>query len=348
MKILIAGYFSAFWHEEAWEKALKEQGHSVQKFSFSNFFSKNVFGRIQNRLLIGPVIRKLNQDFKRMVNDYQPDIVLCYRALPLMPQTLYETREDTKGRRTTFVCYNNDNAFGSIGNKVYWRFFKRAIPLYDLHLIYRDSDAVFLGETVSSYVLRSHYLPWLHRPLESSQITKKNIDICFLGHFESDRRITELDTLMNQLPAKYKVHGSGWAENSRGRPWASLDTTELQGERYVLALNAAKIALVFFSTWNSDTYTRRVFEIPACGTFMLSQRTETMQSLYVEDKEAVYFSSPEELVDKARYYLRNDTQRERIALAGHLRCIKSGYDIYSRMNEWLCLVNVARQSECMT
>jgi spore maturation protein CgeB len=268
--------------------------------------------------------------------------VLCYRALPLRAQTLSELKRDPEAQNVAFVCYNNDNAFGSIGSKVYWRLFKQAIPYYDLHLVYRDADVLSLGGSVRSYVLRSHYLPWLHRRLDSKQITQKSSDICFLGHFEPDRRANELDLLMKQVPATYSIRGSGWAKHGHKRAWASLDTAELQGEEYVEALNATKIALVFFSAWNSDTYTRRVFEIPACGTFMLSQRTDTMRSLYAEDKEAVYFSSPDELVDKARYYLKHDAQRKRIAEAGRARCIKSGYDIFSRMNEWLKKLNTVQ------
>jgi len=117
-----------------------------------------------------------------------------------------------------------------------------------------------------------------------------------------------------------------------------MDTHEIQGEDYVRAINGAKIALVFLSSLNEDTYTTRCFEIPACGTFMLSQRTDDLLTLYEENKEAVFFSSSEELVDKARYYLAHDRERQRIAEAGWRRCITSGYDIYSRMREWLAYV----------
>jgi len=43
---------------------------------------------------------------------------------------------------------------------------------------------------------------------------------------------------------------------------------------------------------------------------------------YEEGKEIACFASPEELVDKVRYYLANEDERLRIAKAGHERCIR--------------------------
>jgi hypothetical protein len=339
LKILIAGYYSAFWHESAWAKALREMGHDVVEFRFKQYFPNNLAGRIQNRFLIGPVVREINEDFIRLVDEAMPDVVLCYRALPISPKTI--KRLAATNRDQILISYNNDNAFGELSTKSYWRFYKAAIPHFDLHLAYRESDVPHFAN-VKSHVLYPHNMPWLHRVLPKNDLTDWESDICFLGHFEPDRRQYELNTLMRKVPAHYRLHGSFWKENGKDMAWKGMDTIELQGEDYVRALNATKIALVFFSTWNADTFTRRVFEIPACGTMMLSQRTETMQSLYVEDKEAVFFSSADELVDKARFYLAHDDARRRIAEAGRLRCIYSGYDIYSRMREWISVVESMR------
>ncbi|WGU68927.1 glycosyltransferase [Capnocytophaga canimorsus] len=46
---------------------------------------------------------------------------------------------------------------------------------------------------------------------------------------------------------------------------------------------------MFLSKLNNDQYTRRCFEIPACGTMMLSERTPTLQEFYTENEEIVFF-----------------------------------------------------------
>jgi spore maturation protein CgeB len=106
------------------------------------------------------------------------------------------------------------------------------------------------------------------------------------------------------------------------------------GDAYRLVLSNAKIAACFFSKWNRDSYTRRAFEIPACGVFMLSERTEEMLSLFEEDVHAAYFDSVDEFVDKVRFYVKNDSARERIASQGRQHVVSAGHDIYSRMKQW--------------
>ena len=323
-------------------QALTKLGHQVTPFRMSPYFAGNIFGRLQNRFLFGPAVNKLNTDLLESARQVMPDVVLCYRALPVKPETVEQLVQEGRATNRVVASYNNDNAFGELAGKTYWRLYKRAVPYFDLHLAYREADVTNLGQNSSTYVLHPHNLPWLHRVLPESEIVGWNSDICFLGHYEPDRRKSELDALMRAVPATYSLHGSLWEKNSRHMAWHGMDTRELQGEDYVRALNGAKIALVFFSTWNADTFTRRVFEIPACGTMMLSQRTDTMLGLYAEDKEAIYYEGIDELIDKARFYLKNDTSRRKIAEAGLKRCQTSGYDIYSRMSEWIKLIEPLR------
>ena len=84
----------------------------------------------------------------------------------------------------------------------------------------------------------------------------------------------------------------------------------LNEEEYVKALCSGKIGLGILSKWNRNLTTSRVFDIPACGIFLLVSRNPSMQNLYREGVEAEFFSSTEELVQKARFYLEHEEKRK--------------------------------------
>jgi spore maturation protein CgeB len=64
---------------------------------------------------------------------------------------------------------------------------------------------------------------------------------------------------------------------------------------------------------------------------LLADRTEEHQGFFEEGVEADYFSSDEELIDKAVFYHQNPDVRIKIAAAGRARCVSSGYSYRDRM-----------------
>lgn len=332
MKIIIVGRYSAFWHEPAFERAFSELGHTVKRFAYFSYLAKypGLLQYVQERFLCGPVIHQVNRDFFEFSVNEKPDVIIFYRSLFLKPKTIALLKKSLP--KTVFVTYFNDNMFGGLSGKVYWRYFRSSLPLYDLNFVYRKSCLQHykrLG-TGPTYVLYPYYLPWLHK---YDQQCDKDLDIGFYGHCEPDDRIDYLAHLINSVNAGYQLRGSHWLKWNQDVPWKNWDTREVKNEEYVRYINRTKILLAFYSRWNQDTYTQRLFEIPACCGFLLCRRTEDISLFYEEDKEVVCFGSPEELADKAKFYLTHNEERERIAKAGYKRCMESGYDIHSRLSE---------------
>ena len=117
----------------------------------------------------------------------------------------------------------------------------------------------------------------------------------------------------------------------------------VEGDNYTKALCGAKICLAFLSKLNRDTYTRRCFEIPACGRVMLAERTEDLQKMFKEDEEACFFSSNEELLEKVQWLLANPERREAIAKAGLRRVWTDGHDVKSRAQFFINSIQGASQ-----
>jgi hypothetical protein len=143
------------------------------------------------------------------------------------------------------------------------------------------------------------------------------------------------------------LFGAGWnAGRARLRPGSPLyrlfPTKAVFGADYRMAISGTKIALCFLSKLNDDSYTRRNFQIPAMSTFMLSEYTPDLASLFEEGKEAEFFRSQGELVDKIQYYLKHDAEREGIAQNGHRRLLADGHDVESRARQVIAAVEQLR------
>jgi spore maturation protein CgeB len=66
---------------------------------------------------------------------------------------------------------------------------------------------------------------------------------------------------------------------------------------------------------------QRVFDVPACGGFLLSDYQEDMDSFFDVGNEAVCYNSIEEAASLAAHYLANEAERKRIAEAGRKRVL---------------------------
>lgn len=332
-------------YERAWLKALRDLGIQAQLFDSHACLPQNLFGRLQERYLLGPHIDRVNRQVVERVREMRPEVVLFYQG--------HHYRRETVARvaAMSFACGSHcDDPLGRPGRREY-RLLMNALPEYDGYHVNRPCN---LAEAAARgvqrvRVLRMYYLPWLHRPctLSAGEQQAWGCDVVYAGHMEPDQRIECFTRLVREGVA-CRIFGDrrGWRRALPGDVYGKVKPIAfVAGENYPKALCASKIGACFFSKWNRDQYTNRCWEIPACGTFLLSERTPAMQELYCEGKEAEFFDDADEFADKARFYLRNETARRRIAAAGHARVKASGNDIYSRMKQWLADVTEWRQEK---
>lgn len=135
----------------------------------------------------------------------------------------------------------------------------------------------------------------------------RDIDISFVGAVKNERGpIIEL--LQNNGIDVYLTGGRG----TNGK--------NLTFEEYADIIRRSKISLNFNWAYNSPQRKGRIFEIAACGSFMLSNFPESLKGkngYYFEDEK--HFSSFNEnnVVDKVKYWLTHNNEREQIAEAMH-------------------------------
>jgi hypothetical protein len=346
--------------------ALKKIGHDVYGINSSQNFSHNIFTKVMSRILwrLGSPVDfiNLNSNLIDIFENVNPDLVWVDKGQLLRRRTIQRLRKISS--KTQFVHYNPDDPFGSFGMSS-WRYFLEALSSYDFHFVPRNENIeeyesygakkvlyIFPSRGFDREIHALHmsvvrdfpawgYDPNIHQP----QKTKKKIlasftaDVGFLGAFENDRAEHILYLAKRGIkiripknwPAKY-MH-----ENLLLSPY------DVIGKDYSMALSCFKICLCFLRKGNRDKHTSRSIEIPAGGNFLLAERTNEHQALFEEDKEAVFFSTPEELYEKVKFYIKNEKSRIKIAQAGQARCHISGYDYVTRMKKMIDLVQAQKK-----
>jgi hypothetical protein len=351
MRILVAGEWVWPWYEQACADALAKLGCEIRRFSWMERFRRfrndavepfhiSKYAEFQNRTLWGPDVVALNADLLKAVKEFQPDVLFVYRATHIFPRTLQKIKQTFP--ETKLVQYCNDDPFSPKANKIHWRHLKCAIHLYDINFVYRHHNIEDFRKLGAKRVelLRSYYIAERNFPMEIQQEDQRFIcDVVFAGHYEADFRVDYLESIM-RAGFQLNLFGGGW-ENARTAILPSSPLHRLYpiapvvDADYRKALSGAKIALCFFSKLNRDTYTRRNFEIPATGAFMLSEYSDDLATLFEEGKEAEFFRSKEEMLDKISYFLSHDVERREIARRGRERVMRDCPDVVTRMKQML-------------
>jgi len=65
----------------------------------------------------------------------------------------------------------------------------------------------------------------------------------------------------------------------------------------------------------------RTFTALGLGAFLLTYPTKGIEEMFEPGKELVLFQTPDEMIEKIRYYLAHDTERKTIAAAGHQKAL---------------------------
>lgn len=350
VKILLVGDWHSSIHEEAAGDALEALGCQVIRFKWNAYFFRspsrfavsNLSLRLQNRFMFGPVVAKLNLDLVSACQSIQPDIVFIYRGSHIYPKTVREMR--AQSRHSVFVSYNNDDPFSPIYPFWMWRHYLSSLPFFDLSFAYRPHNLSELQAAGARRValLRSWFVPELNKPICLSALDRNRYacDVVFIGHYENDGRLKYLEEVVRRgYHLRIFGHPEQWNPVlKRSRLLAGFAPVHtVWGADYNAALNAARVALCFFSRLNRDGYTRRCFEIPAARTVLMSEYSDDLASLYRDMEEVVMFRDFEEFGNRLDLLLTDERRRAIIASAGHRRVFADRHDVRSRMEDVLQL-----------
>lgn len=326
---------------EALEELANENGHEWTFFDEARWANPgwSLLHKVAYRLLHRrpPGYWAMNRALLATARRFRPDVVLVVKGAFYSPATLERVKRNTGA---ILVNYATDDPFN---RRVSTADLVRAIPLYDLYVCTKRAIIPDIGKAGCPRVvyLPFGYKPSLHfpeKPAIGEEQARFCSDVIFVGTCDEDRGLY-FEALIKAIPGlRLSLYGGYW---NRHPILKAYHRGFALGRDYRLALGGAKIALNFVRKANRDGHVMRTFEIPACGAFMLAERTEEHLELLSEGAEVEYFATVEECVEKVRYYLGRETDRRRIAEVGYLKVTQGAHTYKDRLAQILGIVETA-------
>ena len=274
----------------------------------------------------------------KIVDSFQPEFIFVIKGIYLKPNTLKSIKEINSN--IIISCFNPDDPFslekGSSNNNI-----REAIKYYDVYFIWNKLLLDKLKEKGSNEV---YYLPFAADPniiypveLSHEEKTMFKCDISFVGNGDEERKryICNIKSLMEGRgnSFNFRIYGDNWKKAKRIELKPKVEEKDL-----LSAFSGSKIDINILRKQNKKSHNMRTFEIPASGGFMLHERSEEAMGFFTEGVEAEYFSSPEELLDKCKYYLTHVEKRKDLEKKGYEKIFSAGYTYENRVREILGLV----------
>ena len=178
--------------------------------------------------------------------------------------------------------------------------------------------------------------PSVFRPLPD---VRKDIDFCFVGSW-SPKRQKHVEAAF-EVSRNGAVYGPKWWRKMvrEVRLWRLVKGRYIGGEALVRLYNRSKI-VINVTEWGAGAgasrsgMTMRLFEVPATGSFLLTDFSVDMGLSVTPGAHVETFSDLDDFQRKLRFYLDNPHARERIAAQGMARVRE--HCTYDAMVERLC------------
>lgn len=232
----------------------------------------------------------------------RPDYLLVISTFIYPPRVLQQLRAECGIRQAIGWCVEGPTWINDPN---------REAALYDHYFCIHRRGITHPG---IDYLPALGFDPSAYQRLDNETKTQS---LVFVGR-QKARRVAWLSPLAD---LGLSLYGPDWEKSPLA---ANLRAPGVFGRELNLLYNRSQIVLNVSAWENDDTacLNLRILDVPACGAMLLTDHAQGIEDYLQPDREVVIAHTPEEMRDKARYYLAHDAQRERIALAGWERVQK--------------------------
>lgn len=234
---------------------------------------------------------------------------------------------DLKDKANYIITYSLDDPFGN-RDKNRFKLYRSTLKFYNLTVVVRDPNIAeaftFGAKNVLKVTMSADEVEHAPKVLTPYEKEQWDSEVSFIGTWMPERG-PFLSRLV-ELGIPLRIYGDRW---QKAKEWPTLKKAwrgyNLPTSDYVKAIQSTKICIGLLSKGNRDQYTHRSVEIPYIGSLLCAERTKRHLLMYREDKEAIFWNTPEECAQKCFALLDNSIKREAITNAGQKRNMENNF-----------------------
>lgn len=284
----------------------------------------------------------MNQKLIQTVLETKPDLLFCYLL-----------SEEIKKETISYITHKTQTKTFNWFADDHWR-----VPIFSrfwapLFTMVSTTDAEAIEKYKSYGITNVIKTQWGANPffyfIQDPKLNPGNLNVTFVGEKYGKRN--KYIKKLSSAGVVAQTFGRGWeagrVDHQRMLEIFSYSKINLNFSETYFHGHVAKLKLVaklfiakemgrykfvghhFFDNLQAMHGTQknpikgRVFEVPATGGFLMTGKSgDDIGEYYVPGKELAVFDSPEDLIEKCKYYLSHEQERQIIAKAGYDRTIK--------------------------
>lgn len=163
--------------------------------------------------------------------------------------------------------------------------------------------------------IKASWLPHAGEPDVYKKFEKiKKYDLAFIGHMQDVKNYNDI-TRLEFLDAMFRAFPNFYY-GTRHPAFPEKNLFEHASEMF----SESKIVL---NITIKDDINMRLFEAWSSGSLVLTNEIPTLKFFGEDGKHFATYKTIEEAIEKAKYYIENDVEREKIAKTGHEHFLKS-------------------------
>lgn len=316
------------------------RGYSFEHYNFYETLSKLpgfevVYFPYERSLEVGR--EKMNAELKELVNREKPDILFAAMFTDeLKKEVIGDISKNTGCQTIAWFC---DDVWRFDNYSKYWAPYFNWVVTADSHAPEKYNKLGYKNVIKSQFACNN----FVYKPLDLPKI----YDITFVGQRYGNRK--KIIKEIKKSGIRIECWGKGWP-NGRvsqeemikifSQSNINLNLTKSSGSLNLRSLagiflkkSEGKIKIVSPRFWivnlksaldrGKEQIKGRNFEILGCKGFLITGDADNLQDYYQDGKEIIIYKNNKDLIEKIKYYLENEKERERedIALAGYKRTI---------------------------